>query len=332
MDGVPVPLPPPRWGFDPTGWPRRRRGRGRGRPRAGDAAGGLPRPGCSRCRSTTSRRWCGGRRCAAGVLRPERLRVSRSLRQAVRRYETRVDTAFDDGAAGVRRPARPGAWISEDVRRAYERLHAPRLGALGGDVRPRRPAGGRALRRGDRRPVRGGVDVPPRPRRLEGRAGALVELLAERSRRGGRGWSTCSGRPRTWPASASRRSTARRYLAMLPELVDQPLPRRSTASRPSSGPDRLRPVNAPRALCTVNGAVTGVRQTGPVPELPEVEALVHDLRTRLDGRAVARVDVAAFSVLKTFDPPRDRAVRAAGRGRAPARQVPRPRPRAACTW
>jgi len=40
-----------------------------------------------------------------------------------------------------------------------------------------------------------------------------------------------------------------------------------------------------------------------VPELPEVEALVRDLRNRLDGRALARVDVAAFSVLKTFDPP-----------------------------
>ena len=40
-----------------------------------------------------------------------------------------------------------------------------------------------------------------------------------------------------------------------------------------------------------------------MPELPEVEALVRDLRNRLDGRALARVDVAAFSVLKTFDPP-----------------------------
>ncbi len=40
-----------------------------------------------------------------------------------------------------------------------------------------------------------------------------------------------------------------------------------------------------------------------MPELPEVEALVADLRRRLDGRAVARVDLAAFSALKTFDPP-----------------------------
>ena len=41
----------------------------------------------------------------------------------------------------------------------------------------------------------------------------------------------------------------------------------------------------------------------PVPELPEVEALVKDLSRRLDGRAVVRVDIAAFSCLKTYDPP-----------------------------
>jgi formamidopyrimidine-DNA glycosylase len=40
-----------------------------------------------------------------------------------------------------------------------------------------------------------------------------------------------------------------------------------------------------------------------VPELPEVEGLALDLSTRLDGRAIARVDIAAFSALKTFDPP-----------------------------
>ncbi|QIX25241.1 Fpg/Nei family DNA glycosylase [Nocardioides sp. JQ2195] len=40
-----------------------------------------------------------------------------------------------------------------------------------------------------------------------------------------------------------------------------------------------------------------------MPELPEVEALSHDLATRLDGRAIAKVHIAAFSALKTFDPP-----------------------------
>jgi formamidopyrimidine-DNA glycosylase len=40
-----------------------------------------------------------------------------------------------------------------------------------------------------------------------------------------------------------------------------------------------------------------------VPELPEVEALAGDLRHRLVGRGIARVDTVAFNVLKTFDPP-----------------------------
>jgi formamidopyrimidine-DNA glycosylase len=40
-----------------------------------------------------------------------------------------------------------------------------------------------------------------------------------------------------------------------------------------------------------------------VPELPEVQALVDDLDTRLADRAIARVEIAAFSALKTFDPP-----------------------------
>jgi formamidopyrimidine-DNA glycosylase len=40
-----------------------------------------------------------------------------------------------------------------------------------------------------------------------------------------------------------------------------------------------------------------------VPELPEVEALASFLRERATGRAVMRTDVAAFSAVKTFDPP-----------------------------
>lgn len=40
-----------------------------------------------------------------------------------------------------------------------------------------------------------------------------------------------------------------------------------------------------------------------MPELPEVEALAHDLAKRLTGRAIVRVDLANFSCLKTYDPP-----------------------------
>ncbi|HEX6872221.1 MAG TPA: DNA-formamidopyrimidine glycosylase family protein [Micromonosporaceae bacterium] len=40
-----------------------------------------------------------------------------------------------------------------------------------------------------------------------------------------------------------------------------------------------------------------------MPELPEVEALAADLRDRVVGRHIARVEVAAISALKTFDPP-----------------------------
>jgi formamidopyrimidine-DNA glycosylase len=42
-----------------------------------------------------------------------------------------------------------------------------------------------------------------------------------------------------------------------------------------------------------------------MPELPEVEALADHLRRHAVGCTVGRVDVVAFSVLKTFDPPID---------------------------
>ncbi len=40
-----------------------------------------------------------------------------------------------------------------------------------------------------------------------------------------------------------------------------------------------------------------------MPEMPEVHALASDLSLRLEGRVVTRLDVSAFSALKTFDPP-----------------------------
>jgi formamidopyrimidine-DNA glycosylase len=54
-----------------------------------------------------------------------------------------------------------------------------------------------------------------------------------------------------------------------------------------------------------------------MPELPEVEALAADLRERVVGRRIERIDVAAISALKTFDPPpsavRGREITGAGR-------------------
>lgn len=42
-----------------------------------------------------------------------------------------------------------------------------------------------------------------------------------------------------------------------------------------------------------------------MPELPEVEALAADLRERLTGRTIRRVQIAEVAALKTFDPPVD---------------------------
>ncbi|MDH6114482.1 formamidopyrimidine-DNA glycosylase [Kitasatospora sp. MAP12-15] len=47
----------------------------------------------------------------------------------------------------------------------------------------------------------------------------------------------------------------------------------------------------------------GLRETGGVPELPEVEALSAFLTQRLVGRAIGRVYPVSVSALKTYDPP-----------------------------
>lgn len=63
------------------------------------------------------------------VLRPERVRVSKSLRQTLRRsgWTTTVDRAFPDVIARcARRPRVEGTWISRGMQKAYGRLH--RLG------------------------------------------------------------------------------------------------------------------------------------------------------------------------------------------------------------
>ncbi len=58
-----------------------------------------------------------------GVLPLDGLRVSRSLRRSLGRYELTVDRAFDDVVVACADRRRPHGWIDRRVRRAYGRLH-----------------------------------------------------------------------------------------------------------------------------------------------------------------------------------------------------------------
>jgi leucyl/phenylalanyl-tRNA--protein transferase len=58
-----------------------------------------------------------------GVLVPTRMRVARSLRAAARRFEVRLDTAFDGVVRACADPGRPGGWITADLAAAYGALH-----------------------------------------------------------------------------------------------------------------------------------------------------------------------------------------------------------------
>jgi leucyl/phenylalanyl-tRNA--protein transferase len=58
-----------------------------------------------------------------GVLPLDGLRVSRSLRRSLRRYELRVDTAFRDVVVACADPKRTGRWINQAIIDAYTRLH-----------------------------------------------------------------------------------------------------------------------------------------------------------------------------------------------------------------
>lgn len=60
------------------------------------------------------------------ILPLDGLRVTRSLRQSMRRFEVRVDTAFDEVVAACADPSRPGGWITPAIAEAYGTLH--RLG------------------------------------------------------------------------------------------------------------------------------------------------------------------------------------------------------------
>jgi leucyl/phenylalanyl-tRNA--protein transferase len=61
-----------------------------------------------------------------GIVPLDGLHVSRSLRRSQRRFEIRVDTAFEDVMRGCADPKRPHGWIDKKFITAYTELH--RLG------------------------------------------------------------------------------------------------------------------------------------------------------------------------------------------------------------
>lgn len=58
-----------------------------------------------------------------GVLPLDELVVSRSLRRSLRRFEVRIDTAFEQVIDQCRLLPRDGGWITTEIRDAYVRLH-----------------------------------------------------------------------------------------------------------------------------------------------------------------------------------------------------------------
>ena len=58
-----------------------------------------------------------------GVLHPDELQVSRSLRRSARAFALTYDTDFAAVIKACADPSRPGAWISPEIEAAYLRLH-----------------------------------------------------------------------------------------------------------------------------------------------------------------------------------------------------------------
>jgi leucyl/phenylalanyl-tRNA--protein transferase len=58
-----------------------------------------------------------------GVIPLDGLHVSRSLRRSIKRFEVRVDTAFEGVMRGCADRRRPGGWIDDSFVAAYARLH-----------------------------------------------------------------------------------------------------------------------------------------------------------------------------------------------------------------
>jgi leucyl/phenylalanyl-tRNA--protein transferase len=58
-----------------------------------------------------------------GILPLDRLRVTRSLKQSIKRYDVRVNSCFGDVIRHCADPSRPKGWITADFIRAYTALH-----------------------------------------------------------------------------------------------------------------------------------------------------------------------------------------------------------------
>ena len=58
-----------------------------------------------------------------GILPLEQLRISKSLRRSIVRYDVRIDTCFDHVIRACANPARPDGWITAEFIGAYSRLH-----------------------------------------------------------------------------------------------------------------------------------------------------------------------------------------------------------------
>ena len=206
--------------------PRRRPGRDRRRPGAGDGAGGVPLRALPDAHRRPSR--------ADGVVQPGTPRHAAAARPPRLALAGEVGAALRDPGRhrlcrGHRRLRRPTTPVGLDRRPDPRRVPPPpraRLGALGRDLarRPARRGACTAWRSAGCSPASRCSTARPMPRRSRcWRWRACSTTVTT-------GWSTPSGRPRTWPRSGSPRSRGREYLRLLAEVLPSPQPT-STARR-----------------------------------------------------------------------------------------------------
>jgi leucyl/phenylalanyl-tRNA--protein transferase len=118
----PQPVEPSRWRFDPPAWPEHSDCVAMG----GDLEPGTVieayRHGAFPMPLDGELAWWSPVR--RGVLVPEDLRVTRSLRRSAKAFTLTYDTDFAGVVRACADPGRPGGWISPEIEAAYRRLHA----------------------------------------------------------------------------------------------------------------------------------------------------------------------------------------------------------------